>query len=199
MKIVELLFKYDDLKLDVESVSAELPVEVARESLGKLVGSLGYWVDAPISVSGSLYRTESDEVIATIALEGASRFKCVSCGAEATWEITVNEGIIIAPRRHPIAQETDVEGEGEVEISPDIYTFEGNEINLVEMIHEMLVLNAPTHPRCADGGLKCGPSIAERESDELPEMPDIDPRWAPLLAMQESMQTRSDEESGESS
>ena len=189
MKTVELLFKYDDLKLDVETVNAELPAAVAQESLGKLVGPLGYWVDEPIQVSGSLYRTESDEVIADLALSGAARFICVSCGAEETLPIKIREGIIIVPQKHEIAQETDVSCEGEVEISPDIYTFEGSEIDLAEMIHELLVLNAPRHPRCADAGGQCGVSIAERESDELPDMPDIDPRWAPLLALQEGLES----------
>jgi uncharacterized metal-binding protein YceD (DUF177 family) len=93
-----------------------------------------------------------------------------------------------------------MDGEGELEISPDIYTFEGHEIDLGEVLHEVLILNAPSHPRCEDAGATCGPSIAERESDVLPIVSEIDARWAPLLAMQEALESeRTESERDDSS
>jgi hypothetical protein len=35
----------------------------------------------------------------------------------------------------------------------------------------------------------CGPSLAEKGSDKLPETSGIDPRWAPLLAMHDQLKS----------
>jgi uncharacterized metal-binding protein YceD (DUF177 family) len=192
MKNQALLFKYDDLKLEGEHIMGELPLELCRDALAEIVGSLGYWVERPVSVSGMIYRTPSGEVIVDAKLKGEADFKCVSCALRQTWTIEIREDLIVVPKTHSTAQEDNVEGEGDLEVSPDLYVFEGHEFDLSDILREVLVLNSMGHPRCEDVGQECGPSLANIGSDEVPEQPEIDPRWAPLLAMQEALQNKED-------
>lgn len=196
MKVPALLFKYDDLKLEGEPIEAEMPQALCQEALGELVSSSGYWVDEGIQTRGNVYRTPNGEVIISARLSGQADFDCVSCGQRQTWSIQVREDIIAVPTSHAAAMEEDVEGEGELHISPDLYTFEGQMIDLAEIFREVLILNAPTHPRCESMGAECGPSLAIKGSDELPEIPMIDPRWAPLLAMQDALKEKDQDEEG---
>jgi len=192
MKNQALSFKYDDLKLEGEPIQGELPLELCQEALATIVGSLGYWVNLPIQVSGYIYRTPSGEVIVDVTLNGQADFKCVSCAQQRTWVIGVREDLIVVPQSHSAAQENDIEGEGDLEISPDLYTFEGHEFDLTEILREVLVLNCIGHPRCEDVHQNCGTSLAELGSDDVPDQPEVDPRWAPLLAMQEALQSKDD-------
>ena len=118
--------------------------------------------------------------------------ECGSCAQQRTWFIEIREDLIVVPQSHSAAQEDDVEGEGDLEVSPDLYTFEGHEFDLAEILREVLVLNCMGHPRCEDVQESCGTSLAEIGSDEVPDQPEIDPRWAPLLAMQEALQSKDD-------
>lgn len=199
MKVPALSLKYDDLKLEGEPIKGELPVELCQEALGELVGSSGYWVTESIEATGHVYRTPSGEVIVDVKLSGKANFDCVSCGRHRSWPIRIREDLIIVPEKHEAATEEDVEGEGEVHVSPDLYTFQGQDIDLAEVFREVLILNAMTHPRCDHIGGECGPSLAEAGSDEVPETPMIDPRWAPLLAMQEALDEKEVDEEDRSS
>ena len=192
-KVTELLFKYDDLKLEGEPLSASLPVELSQEALGEIVGPSGYWVEAPITVTGYIYKTPSGEVIVDGRLNGSAAFDCVSCGRRRVLPIEVREDVLIVPKGHDAATEEDVEGEGDLNLSPDLYVFEGQELDLAEIFREVLILNVLTHPRCDDVKEDCGPSLAERGSDQLPETSGIDPRWAPLLAMHDQLKSKDDE------
>ncbi len=193
IKVHELLFKYDDLKLEGEPIAGALPVELAREALGQIVGTSGYWVETPVKLTGHLYKTPSGEVIVDGHLSGAADFDCVSCGRRRTLPIKVREDVVIVPKSHIAAKEEDLEGEGELSLAPDLYVFEGQELNLVDVFREVLILNVLTHPRCDNVNKKCGPSLAERGSDELPETSGIDPRWAPLLAMHDQLKSQDDQ------
>lgn len=189
-----LVFKYDDLKLEGETLKATLPLNLCQEALKERVGSLGYWVDQPFEVEGALYRTPSGEVIVSTQIDGAADFKCVSCAQRRVWSAHIREDLIIVPEGHEAAHEDDVEGEGDLELSPDLYTFSGHEIDLSEILREVIILNALNHPRCEDIGEECGESLAKSGSDIIPEQPEIDPRWAPLLAMQDSLQSKDQDE-----
>ena len=195
MKSSALIFKYEDLKLEVEPIEGEMPLELCKGALANLVGSSGYWVSQPVKVSGIICRATTGEVIINVELKGQADFKCVSCGRQRTWELDINEDLIVVPKTHSAAQEEDIEGEGDLVLDPDLYVFEGHEFDLVEILREVLVLNSVGHPRCEYVGQECGPSLAEVGSDEVPAQPEIDPRWAPLLAMQEALQSKDDLES----
>ena len=75
----------------------------------------------------------------------------------------------------------DVQGQGSLDLTPDLYTFEGSEIHLYEMYREALILSLSLHPRCQDLGKTCVPS----ESLTLETVVQIDPRLAPLLALRD--------------
>ena len=197
MKTPELIFKYDDLKLEGEEIAGTLPLELCQEALGKIVGSSGYWVDEEVSLTGHIYRTPGGEVIVDGRLQGKAEFDCVSCGQRQNLAISVREDIIILPKNHSAAQEENIEGEGDLSLSPDLYTFEGQDINLAEIFREVLILNVPTHPRCDDIEGVCGPSLADK-GDKLPETSDIDPRWAPLLALHSQLKSKDELEKDKS-
>jgi uncharacterized metal-binding protein YceD (DUF177 family) len=197
MKVLELLLKYDDLKLEGEPINGVLPKKFCQEALGEIVGSSGYWVNEGVTLSGHVYRTPSGEVIVDGHLKGQADYECVSCGQRRVLSIQVREDVVIIPKNHTAAQESDIEGEGELSLSPDLYLFEGQDIDLAEIFREVLILNVPTHPRCVLSDAKCGPSLAENSSDELPEVSDIDPRWAPLLAMHDQLKSMNSSEEGE--
>ena len=192
MKVLELILKYDDLKLEGESINGVLPQSLCQEALGEIVGSSGYWLDDGVRLTGNVYRTPSGEVIVDGRLRGSAEFDCVSCGTRRTIPIDVREDVIIVPKNHSAASEEDIEGEGELDISPDLYIFEGQDIDLCEIFREVLILNMPTHPRCEQVNKVCGPSLAEKGSDKLPETSGIDPRWAPLLAMHDQLKSMND-------
>lgn len=197
MKVLELLLKYDDLKLEGEPINGSLPQDLCQEALGEIVGSSGYWVNSDIKLSGHVYRTPSGEVIVDGHLQGEADFDCVSCGQRRSLIINVREDVIIVPKNHPAALEEDIEGEGDLSLSPDLYLFEGQDIDLAEIFREVLILNVPTHPRCDLIQESCGPSLAEKGSDHLPETSEIDPRWAPLLAMHDQLKSMNDSEESE--
>ena len=50
MKVLELILKYDDLKLEGESVDGVLPQSLCQEALGEIVGSSGYWLDDGVNL-----------------------------------------------------------------------------------------------------------------------------------------------------
>ena len=73
--------------------------------------------------------------------------------------------LIIVPESHDAANEPELYGEGEFTSSPDVYTFEGTDIDLTEVIRELLILEAPVHPRCEHAQQSC----VKQEKEELPE------------------------------
>ena len=192
MKVLELILKYDDLKLEGESINGILPQSLCQEALGEIVGSSGYWLSDGVKLKGQVYRTPSGEVIVDGNLSGSADFECVSCGNRRTLPIAVREDVIIVPKHHSAASEENIEGEGELDISPDLYIFEGQDIDLCEIFREVLILNVPTHPRCDQVKAVCGPSLADKGSEQLPETSGIDPRWAPLLAMHDQLKSMND-------
>ena len=183
--VIELVFNYENLKADGESFNAEIPQSLCQEHLGELIGSSGYWVDESFKTHGTLYKSLSGEVIADCKTNGQARFHCVSCGQKQILSWSMREDLIIVPEKHAAAQVEDIAGEGDLEITPDIYTFSGHDLDLTPIICESIVLHAPLHPRCETVSQKCQPLTQE----ELPKELTIDPRWAPLLKLQAAAQT----------
>ena len=191
MSTAELTFKYQDLQATGQSFDTILPLEVAQRALEKLVDQSGYWVDQPPSVSGTLYKTSTGEVICDCKLHCEARFKCVVCSTSRCLSMDYRGDLIIVPESHDAANEPELYGEGEFTSSPDVYTFEGTDIDLTEVIRELLILEAPVHPRCEHAQQSC----VEQEKEELPEAAKIHPQWAPLLAMREALKREKEETS----
>lgn len=180
---LQLTFKYDDIKLDGNPYASALPHQKMQEAVHELIGPSGYWIDHPLETRGTLYRTSSGEVIADAHLKGEVRFRCVSCSAEHTQKIQFREDWVIVPQNHESAQEEDVQGQGALDMTPDLYTFEGSELKLVEIYREALILSLSLHPRCEDLGQVCTP----RQAESIEEAIEIDPRLAPLLAIRDAL------------
>ena len=178
-----LTFKYDEIKPDGDPFQSPLPLQAMQEAVHALIGPSGYWIDEPIQTKGTLYRTSSGEVIADAHLKGRVRFQCVSCSCERTQEIEFREDWVIVPQNHESAQEENIQGQGSLEFTPDLYMFEGSEIKLVEIYREALILSLSLHPRCEDVGHECIPRLSESFEDAV----QIDPRLAPLLAIRDAL------------
>ena len=178
-----LTFKYDEIKPDGDPFKSPLPLQTMKEAVHELIGPSGYWIDDPINVRGTLYRTSSGEVIADAHLKGKVRFHCVSCSCEHTQEIEFREDWVIVPQNHESAQEENIQGQGSLEHTPDLYMFEGPEIKLVEIYREALILSLSLHPRCEDVGQVCTPRVSASIEDAV----QIDPRLAPLLAIRDAL------------
>ena len=183
--IHNLIFKYDDLKAEGENFEATIPSAMCQEHLGELIGQSGYWVQEDFHTHGTLYKSLTGEVIVDCHIKGQADFMCVSCGQKQTLTWEIREDLIVVPENHQDAQEEDVSGEGELDLMPDVYTFKGNQIDLAPIVCENLVLSAPLHPRCETVKQTC--RIIEQE--KIPEVFNIDPRWAPLLELQKQFKT----------
>ena len=190
---VALTFKYDDIKPEGEPLSAFLPDEVVREALEGYIGPSGYWVDQPIQVSGTLYKTHSGEVIMDARLKGSARFLCVSCGASRHFTIDTREDFVIVPEGHEAVQEEDddIELEGDVELDPDVYTFSPPDLDVTPILRESLVLEVPLHPRCEEVGEVCVRHAGFSEEAKGFAPGGVDPRFAPFLAMRDALAQRS--------
>ena len=188
MAKIDLIFKYDDLKTEGESFSTDFPLDVSQDAVRDLVGPSGYWVDESIEAFGTLYRSPNGEVILDGSLKGHARFHCVTCSAERNYPIETREDYIIVPKGHPAAEEIDESGIGELELSPDIYVFSGHEVKLTSIFRETLILNMPLHPRCETLNMVCRKVDEESATEE----DQIDPRWAPLLAIRDQLKRQGD-------
>ena len=181
---LHLIFKYDEIKSDGDPFKSALPQTMMQEAVHELIGPSGYWIDEPLQAQGTLYKTSSGEVIADVSLKGKVRFQCVSCSTERQISIQLREDWVIVPKSHEAAQEENVQGQGSLDLTPDLYTFEGPEIHLYEMYREALILALSLHPRCEDVGQKC----VSRKSLTLETAVQIDPRLAPLLAIRDQLE-----------
>jgi uncharacterized metal-binding protein YceD (DUF177 family) len=146
-------------------------------------------------VEGGLYKTISGEVIIDAHLTAQARFLCVSCCAPHVLQIETREDLIAVPEGHDAMRgdEGDVQGEGELELDTDVYTFKGPDLDLTPMLRELLVLEAPLHPRCEDVGASCEHTINAQESFEEATDAEVDPRFAPFLGIRDQLLKQLDE------
>lgn len=191
---LQLVFKYADIKASGEPLDTDLPLELTQEALEGYIGTSGYWVDAPMKVSGGVYKTMSGEVIIDARIEGEARFLCVSCNSPRVLPISLREDLVAVPEGHDaLSGGDDIHGEGDLELDPDVYSFQGPDLDLSPMLRESLVLEVPLHPRCEEVGETCVHKVEAHEEPHEEGLEDIDPRLVPFLGVRDELLKQLDE------
>jgi uncharacterized metal-binding protein YceD (DUF177 family) len=191
---LQLVFKYADIKASGEPLNTHLPLELTREALEGYLGTSGYWVDEPMKVSGGVYKTISGEVIIDARVEGEARFLCVSCNSPRLLKVNLREDLVAVPEGHDaLSGGDDIHGEGELELDPDVYSFQGPDLDLSPMLRESLVLEVPLHPRCEDVGAACVHKVEAHEEPVEEGLEDVDPRLVPFLGVRDDLLKRIEE------
>jgi uncharacterized metal-binding protein YceD (DUF177 family) len=113
-------------------------------------------------------------------IDAEYRFDCARCLAERqrTLHIPIHWTLI------PKTTFSDPDKETEVELTfDDLDTsfYEGEEVDLGELVREALLLELPGAPRCGDSE-ECDAMDADADAEQ-PTKKKLDPRWGPLQAM----------------
>jgi uncharacterized metal-binding protein YceD (DUF177 family) len=113
-------------------------------------------------------------------------FECARCLKENERPLDIRLRWTLVPRS-TIARSASLSAEEEVELTTDdldVSFFDGEEIDLMEIVREAILLELDPAPRCEVDSCEFQ-GYAARPSPEAE--PEIDPRWAPLQAMKEKL------------
>jgi len=116
---------------------------------------------------------------------------CSRCLEDASIDARTEVGALFAPRTGSSAAPGT--GDGEVELSPeDIQreTYTGDRVVLDELVRELLILEVPMQPLCDDACAGIQPPQSSDGSGADDPASDVDPRLAPLLALQGKLPDR---------
>lgn len=168
------------MKVDVRNVSRAgepLVCDVAAGAVGELCPGVRAADGIELSC---LVRRLDDTVEVQGTVRGAYRVACSRCLAEfeQKFDVSVEGMFVMSDVRHDSEEENGSTGE-------DSYTYDGLEIDIVPMVRDELILDAPVKPLCSTKckGLcsVCGSDL-NRESCSC-KMDDVDPRLAVLKDM----------------
>ncbi|MEE2645289.1 MAG: DUF177 domain-containing protein [Myxococcota bacterium] len=171
---------FEDLKLAGRSFQGTLDASTLNDQIKGFAGEFGYQLLGEAEAAGTVYRTDSGEVIVTGELSLSLQYKCVACLKSRVLPLKLRGDYIMsqAPKVKSFQGEEETL---EIEDEPEIYPFTGNEIDLEPLFREEILLTLTQHPRCDLTGPACPPiSYGEERSAEG----EIDPRWAHLLKIQ---------------
>ena len=178
MHTLSLSFRFDHLPPEGRAFAGALDVALVAEAVKGLVGDLGYRATTPVTVEGMAWPARHDVVVHG-RFQAALGFDCVRCLAAR--ELRVDQTV-----QHVLVHQAGVSrpGDDEIEVSeeeaegPDVHTFDGEQVELVEIFREDLLLELPMNPTCAHAGLaECQAAAAGAGAAG------VDPRWAPLAAL----------------
>lgn len=186
MSTLDLEFRFDLLGLTPRDFAGALSIDQLKATVGGLVGALGYRVDAPAPVSGTVVRTTSGEVVINGTLQASLAFDCVRCLQPRVLDVEVSgQQVLVKQSRKPaIDSDEPIELDQDALDQPDEYAFDGETVKLADVYCEELVLMVSMNPQCIDAG---EPECAAPAQEPLPPEASIDPRWAPLLALKQKL------------
>jgi uncharacterized metal-binding protein YceD (DUF177 family) len=116
-------------------------------------------------------------------------FECARCLKENERPLDIRLRWTLVPRS-TIARAASLSPEEEVELTTDdldVSFFDGDEIDLMEIVREAILLELDPAPRCEVDSCEFQGYAAAPSSEAEPE---IDPRWAPLQAMKEKLKNK---------
>ena len=182
MKPLGMTFKLDDVVESGRDLKDSIDVAAVEASVTGLIGELGYRPTEHATVNGKIYRTANDEVIVDSRLQTTLRFDCVRCLVENDFLLDVRLDHVLvrgaSPSEHEALELTDAD------LSDEVDTFEGDEINLEPIIRQDLILALPMNPTCEDGTR--GPckvdAVTINDEESI-----VDPRWAPLADLKKKL------------
>jgi uncharacterized metal-binding protein YceD (DUF177 family) len=132
-----------------------------------------------------------DEILSVRGrIQGAScGFECARCLKENARPLDIRLRWTLVPRS-TIARAASLSPEEEVELTTDdldVSFFDGDEIDLMEIVREAILLELDPAPRCEVDSCEFQGYAAPPSPEAEPE---IDPRWAPLQAMKEKLKNK---------
>ena len=159
---------------------------MVKSCIEGLVGTLGYTPVSSAQAEGTVYRTESNEVIVSGSLKLDVAFQCVRCLKDLETQISSRNDYVFV-RKASVQQLGEEMMITEDDDGSDALTFDGDEIDLEDIFRQELMLALPMNPSCdhsqnveCDGKASLGPTEAGSE---------MDPRWAPLLELKKKLQS----------
>lgn len=198
MSTLDLEFRFDLLGLTPREFTGALSIDQLEATVGGLVGALGYRVDTPAPVSGTVVRTTSGEVVVNGTLQASLSYDCVRCLKARTLNVEVGgQQVLVKQSRKPAAESDEpIELDQDALDQPDEYAFDGETVKLADVYCEELVLKVSMNPQCVDAG---EPECEAPVQEPLPPELNIDPRWAPLLALKQKLAGSDSSDSGSDS
>jgi uncharacterized metal-binding protein YceD (DUF177 family) len=190
MTDLNLKIRYEDLKNHPMDFEGILDEALVKEAVDHLAGQCGYFPQGETKAIGSVYATVGGEVIVNGRLTAKLKFICVGCSQEQILDLNIKDEFVVLPKNHDSAanlEDADIIGEGMWEDEPDVYTFSGHEIDLSNPFRETLIVNLSAYPRCEDVGKDCGKIFRTLDQEAENEQDQVDPRWAPLLALKKQL------------
>lgn len=184
MTTLGLEFRFDLLGFEPRQFAGALPIDQLKAAVGGLIGELGYHVDAPAQIQGTVVRTSGGEVVVNGALTAELGFDCVRCLTRNTLSVAFDgQHVLVKQSRATTEGDAAIELDQDSLDAPEDYTFDGETVQLGEVFREELVLAVGMNPQCADAGAA---ECAAPAQEVAPEAT-IDPRWAPLLALKDKL------------
>jgi uncharacterized protein len=183
MKGLGLRFKVEVLTAKRRAFEGQLNEELLASCLPGLVGDLGYRVESPATVTGTVYQSPGSEVAVDGQIEISVGFDCTRCMSARSVRISIKQSHAL------VARSAESEGDQEIVVSDEesaglVETYEGDEVNLTEVFRQDLVLALPMNPSCETAGVT---DCAYKENVQEAESDQIDPRWAPLLELKKKL------------
>lgn len=180
-------FRLEELTQEGRAFEDEIAQPDVADAVGGLVGELGYRAVKAATVSGTAYRVQGDEVVIHGSLQTEVGFDCGRCLVERVLAVSSSFDHLLVKRKKAakVDDENELVVEDDLLNEPDVEGYDGEHIDLTDLIREDLVLAMPMNPTCDDvAGVECkGAALPE---EQLPEET-IDPRWAPLLELKKKL------------
>jgi uncharacterized metal-binding protein YceD (DUF177 family) len=186
MNTLGLEFRFDLLGFTPRAFEGALSIEQVQAAVGGLIGDLGYRVDTPARAEGTVVRTAGGEVVVNSRFTAELGFDCVRCLTARTVSVDLTGQHVLIKQTPSAASDGDeaIELDQDALDAPEEYGFDGETVKLADVFREELVLAVSMNPQCSDAGAEeCAAALPE----QAPEA-QIDPRWAPLLALKQRMQ-----------
>jgi uncharacterized protein len=178
------------MKIDIHALkegSNPVEYEIPAEGFDRILKE----VDALYHATGKPCSVEVDvqKYFDTIQLKGRVTgpigFECARCLRENDVPILIRLNWTLLPREKFLGDDvSDEEGRELTADDLDVSFYEGDEIDLSELVREAVLLELAPVPRCDVD--KCRGDEYLRALSDGDESPAIDPRWAPLLAAKTS-------------
>ncbi|MCA9543490.1 MAG: DUF177 domain-containing protein [Myxococcales bacterium] len=179
-------FRLEELTQEGRAFEDEIAQADVAEAVEGLVGALGYRALKVAQVTGTAYRVQGDEVVIHGSLATEVGFDCGRCLNERVLAVSAAFNHLLVKRKKgaKVDAENELVVEDDLLDEPDVEGYDGEHIDLTDLIREDLVLAMPMNPTCEDvADVECqGPALPEQSPEET-----IDPRWAPLLELKKKL------------
>ena len=191
MTPLNLQFRLDDLLEEPREFRGELATSALDEVLKGMLGELGYRASGPAKVSGTVYRM-GENVLVEAEIRVAVGFDCVRCLDPLALSLTSSVRHLLVPGKRETSplDEVALDTEEGAEADEGLDCYEGDLIDLVDILREDILLEMPMNPTCIEAQGEACPRFEQvlQTTAAAPDpQPEVDPRWAPLLELKKKL------------